>query len=349
MSSISTTRAPLQRLRRAVAPAAKTVLFRTGVYGLIRRARPNQRVAILRYHAVCGPEGYEYADPHICVSVDAFRDHVEYLTDHYAVISLDDAVRALRGERALPENAVVLTFDDGYADNLVAAQILHARRATATFYLTADCLAGGKPFWPSEVRQIVPRLATPTLTLVLRDRTFAWLLGNADLREAAIQGVTRLFKSVTIPQRETLRVQLRALAGLEQPLPSPMLTWDQAREMQRLGMSMGAHTLTHPNLPSAGLADATAEIVGAKRRIEQELGTEVTQFSYPNGGAETYYNENLQRAVCAAGYLGSATSRNGFAGPGSDPYALERIQVAERVEDLAFALEVERFAFAPAA
>lgn len=349
MTSTLRTRAPLQRLRRAVAPAAKTMLFRTGVYGLIRRTRPNQRVAILRYHAVCGPEGYEYADPHICVSVDAFRAHVEYLTSHYAVISLDDAVKALRGARPLPDNAVVLTFDDGYADNLVAARILHEHHATATFYLTADCLAGGQPFWPSEVRQIVPRLAGPALKLELRDRRFEWPLGEADHCEAAIQGVTRLYKSVTIPQREVLRVQLRALAGIERPLPSPMLTWDEVREMQRLGMTMGAHTLTHPNLPSAGLIDATAEIVGAKRRLEQELGTEVTQFSYPNGGAETYYNEDLQRAVREAGYLGSATSRNGFAGPGSDPYALERIQVAERVEDLAFALEVERFAFAPAA
>ena len=341
--------APLQRLRRAVAPAAKTVLFHTGVYGLIRLTRPNQRVAILRYHAVCGPEGYEYADPHICVSPDAFRAHVEYLTDHYAVISLDDAVKALRGEQSLPDNAVVLTFDDGYADNLIAAQILHEHGATATFYLTADCLAGGKPFWPSEVRQVVPRLTVPNLVLTLGARKFEWALGDADKCEAAIQGVTRLFKSVTIPNREQLRVQLRALAGLEQPPASPMLTWEQVREMQLLGMSMGAHTLTHPNLPSAGLADATAEIVGAKRRLESELGTKVTQFSYPNGGAETYYNDDLQHAVSAAGYLGAATSRNGFAGPGSDPYALERIQVAERVEDLAFALEVERFAFAPAA
>jgi peptidoglycan/xylan/chitin deacetylase (PgdA/CDA1 family) len=342
------TRAPLQRIRHAVAPAAKTVLFRTGVYGLIRRTRPNQRVAILRYHAVCGPEGYEYADPHICVSVAAFRAHVEYLTAHYAVISLDDAVKALAAGRSLPDNAVVLTFDDGYADNLIAAQILHEHQATGTFYLTADCLADGKPFWPSEVRQIVPRLTSPVM-LELRDRKFEWPVGDADQREAAIQGVTRLFKSVTIPDREVLRVQLRALAGLEQPLPSPMLTWAQVREMQRLGMTLGGHTLTHPNLPSAGLADATAEIIGCKRRLERELGTEVTQFSYPNGGAESYYTPDLQRAVCEAGYLGAATSRNGFAGAGSDVYALQRIQVAERVEDLAFALEVERFAFAPAA
>jgi peptidoglycan/xylan/chitin deacetylase (PgdA/CDA1 family) len=325
------------------------MLFRAGFYGLLRRARSSQRVAILRYHAVCGPEGYEYADPHICVSVDAFRAHVEYLTANYAVMALDDAVKALKGERSLPDNAVVLTFDDGYADNLVAARILHEHRATATFYLTADCLAGGQPFWPSEVRQIVPRIPGPALRLQLEARRFEWPLGEPERYEAAIQGVTRLFKSVSIREREELRVQLRVVGGIEQPLPSPMLTWEQVREMQQLGMTLGAHTLTHPNLPSAGLVDATAEIYGAKRRLQRELGTEVTQFSYPNGGAETYYNEDLQLAVREAGYLGAATSRNGFAGPDSDPYALERIQVAERVEDLAFALEVERFAFTPAA
>ena len=43
----------------------------------------------------------------------------------------------------------------------------------------------------------------------------------------------------------------------------------------------------------------------------------------------------------------ATTSRNAFAGPGSDLYALERIEVEERLEDLIFALEVERFAFKP--
>jgi hypothetical protein len=48
-----------------------------------------------------------------------------------------------------------------------------------------------------------------------------------------------------------------------------------------------------------------------------------------------------------AGYTGATTSRNAFAGSTSDPYALERIEVEERLEDLIFALEVERFAFKP--
>ena len=51
--------------------------------------------------------------------------------------------------------------------------------------------------------------------------------------------------------------------------------------------------------------------------------------------------------VRRAGFDAATTSRNGFAGPASDTYALERVQVAERLEDLAFALEIERFAFKP--
>jgi peptidoglycan/xylan/chitin deacetylase (PgdA/CDA1 family) len=125
-----------------------------------------------------------------------------------------------------------------------------------------------------------------------------------------------------------------------------MLQWSQLAEMQRLGMTIGAHTVTHANLPSAGLDAATFEIIGSKERLERELGVPVSLFSYPNGGAERYYTPELQQVV-AQHFDAAATSRNAFAGPSSDLYALERIQVAKRVEDLVFALEVERFAFKP--
>ena len=117
--------------------------------------------------------------------------------------------------------------------------------------------------------------------------------------------------------------------------------------MHRLGMTIGAHTLTHPNLPSAGLPDATREIVGSKQRIEAELDAPVRQFSYPNGGAERYYTTELQRVVGEAGFEAAATSRNGFAALDSDRYALKRVRIGKRLADLIFGLEVERFAFAP--
>ena len=55
----------------------------------------------------------------------------------------------------------------------------------------------------------------------------------------------------------------------------------------------------------------------------------------------------MKNLVRDAGFEAATTSRNAFAGPHSDVYALERVQVQERLEDLAFALEIERFAFKP--
>src|SRR5205814_9367512 len=171
------------------------------------------------------------------------------------------------------------------------------------------------------IRQLIARIDARAIHLTAGTQAIAIPCASQRERQAAARTLARLFKSHPIPVREALREQLREQAGWP-VAASPMLTWDQLREMHRLGMTIGAHTVTHPNLPSAGLADATAEIVGSKPRLEREIGSEVTMLSYPNRGAERYYTPALQRVVREAGYTAATTSFNGFAGPASDPYAL---------------------------
>jgi peptidoglycan/xylan/chitin deacetylase (PgdA/CDA1 family) len=113
-------------------------------------------------------------------------------------------------------------------------------------------------------------------------------------------------------------------------------------------MTIGSHTMTHPNLPSAGLADAQREISLSKATLEAAIAEPVTMFSYPNGGADRYMTREIAALVKEAGFAAATTSRNALAGPQSDLFALERVHVAEQLEDLIFALEVERFAFKPA-
>ncbi len=336
-----------RRVRAASSAKAKTMLLRSRVFDAIRWMRPSAELAILRYHAICGQEGYRYADPGICVSPEAFERHLAYLNDHYEVVSLPDAVRDMREGRRLPPNAVAITFDDGYADNLAAARTLQKYGMTGTFYITAGCLAGEQPFWPSEIRALVALVPGPLLTLTLNGRSIRIPCLAVAERTRAVAQLTKLFKSNPIPVRERLREQLRAAVGWG-TLRSPMLTWSQLETMRDMGMTIGAHTMTHPNLPSAGLKDATEEIVGAKERLESKLGVDVTMFSYPNGGVERYYTRDLQRVVREAGYEAATTSLNGIAGSTSDPFALERVCVSARLQDLVFALEAERFICKPA-
>ncbi len=144
----------------------------------------------------------------------AFEQHVAYLTSSYRVMSLPEAVQRIRDGKPLPLNAVAITFDDGYADNLAAARVLEAHGANATFYITAGCLSGESPFWPCEIRQLLARIQDPI------DSADASRIGHLDLlREpgrpapAAIRTLARLFKSHTIPVREALRDQLRSRRG----------------------------------------------------------------------------------------------------------------------------------------
>jgi peptidoglycan/xylan/chitin deacetylase (PgdA/CDA1 family) len=337
----------IRQLRAAAAPLAKTALLRLGGYSAVRHLRPSRQLAILRYHAVCGPEGHRYVDPGICVTPELFDEHVRYLTSRYAVLSLDEAVRRLAGGQSLPPNAVAITFDDGYADNLAAAKTLARHGATATFYLTAGCLADGQPFWPSELRYLVAAIKQTEIRLQAGDVAVLVDLSGDPTRERAVKQLTKAFKANRIPVREQLREQLRALAG-DVHIPRVMLTWDEVRQMHAMGMTIGAHTVTHPNLPNAGPADAWLEITGSKARLEKEIDAPVTMFSYPNGGAERYMTPQVARMVREAGFVAATTSWNGFAGRDSDLFALERVHVAERLEDFVFALEVERFAFRPA-
>ena len=336
----------LRSMRAAIAPSAKTAMRKGGMYSALRRVHSTGYVAILRYHAIC-PRDAGYADPAICISPAAFEEHVSYLARNYAVLPLTLVVDALREGKSLPPNAVVITFDDGYADNLAAARVLHKHGCSATFYITTGCMADGEPFWPAETPALIDSIKRPFVELREGSVHVELAIGTPDQRHAAVRRLVKVFKSVPIPVRDSLRQQLRAMARVPASA-SPMLTWDQIREMRDLHMIIGAHTVTHANLPSAGLADATAEIEGSKARLEKELGEPITMFSYPNGGAERYFTPELQQVVQAAGYASAVTSRNGFASAASDLFGLERVQVAERLDDLLFALEVERFAFKPA-
>lgn len=334
----------LATVKREASPAVKTMLLRSGACGAIRTLAPNRTLAILRYHAVCAPDaGYASAD--ICVSPEAFERHVAYLAAKYRVVPLPDAVRTLQAGQALPANAVAITFDDGYLDNLAAARVLQRYGATATFYITAGCIGDGQPFWPAELRYLVASLTAPDVELSVDGKPVLIPVATPAEKHAAVARLTKIFKSVRIPVREELRATLRGLAPSAR-IPRVMLAWDEVREMASMGMTIGAHTVTHPNLPSAG-ADAVGEIYEAKEILEAQVRTPVTMFSYPNGGAERYFTPEIQRFVQRAGYDAATTSRNGFATPASDPFALERVQVSERLEDVAFRLEVERFAFRP--
>lgn len=99
-----------------------------------------------------------------------------------------------------------------------------------------------------------------------------------------------------------------------------MLSWREIREMARMGMSFGAHTLTHPDLTLLPLERIKVEIGASKSIIEDALGAPIACFAYPYGRYDQRSREIARKhfALACSDSLGLTTKD-------SDRYALERI------------------------
>lgn len=112
------------------------------------------RVPILMYHYVSTPPAD--ADAYrrgLSVTPAQFESHLRYLSDAgYHTISLDDLLYALAQGRPLPEKPVILTFDDGYADNFTEAfPLLRKYGMMGHFFILTDVVnaeTAGYMTWP---------------------------------------------------------------------------------------------------------------------------------------------------------------------------------------------------------
>jgi peptidoglycan/xylan/chitin deacetylase (PgdA/CDA1 family) len=99
--------------------------------------------------------------------------------------------------------------------------------------------------------------------------------------------------------------------------------WDQLKEMQKAGMIIGSHTVSHPSLDKATKSQINKELVDSKTKLETELGTKVTDFCYPAGKYNTKVIEELQKI----GYTDATTTHSGISNQDSSLFELPRIRV----------------------
>jgi peptidoglycan/xylan/chitin deacetylase (PgdA/CDA1 family) len=131
-------------------------------------------------------------------------------------------------------------------------------------------------------------------------------------------GFTAVFYLVTGLMGKTSRWMVPEL-GVELPL----MNWDTARALVAEGFQCGAHTVTHPRLAGLDEARCRAELVGARRQLEEELDRPALHLAYPFGS----YDRTVQEIAADAGYRTACSTRPGLSEPGDDALALHRISV----------------------
>ncbi len=247
----------------------------------IRRRRGFERgVRILTYHGVVDRVVDRRVEDSFHTVAD-FRAHVALLR-RCAVVRLEELEPALTVPRRWP--AVAITFDDGFRNNLIAAELLAAAKLPATVFLATDNVRSGQPIWPTVLRLILARGSARTL--VLAGESF-----DLDQDPAAFDRARTLFKRATTEERAPLWSSLLAHLGTDElpelvaGFPSiAMLAPKEVAQLLAAGIDLGSHgalhELHHERQPPALRRH---ELVASKHHVEQLAQRECALFAFPNG------------------------------------------------------------------
>lgn len=100
------------------------------------------------------------------------------------------------------------------------------------------------------------------------------------------------------------------------------MTRDQIIEIEKYGIEIGSHTLSHPDLATASEARATKEIVDSKKYLEELIGKKIISLCYPSGK----FNASTEIIVKNAGYKYAVTTKSSIT-TFNDVFALNRYRV----------------------
>lgn len=283
---------------------------------------------VLAYHRIATPESAPALSPSlISATPDQFDRTMRVLARSYRAVSMEQVMAAADGRRPLPPRAVLITFDDGYRDFAgVAWPILKRYGLPATLFVpTAFPGDPDREFWWDRLHRALAVTACRQLTL---QGLPAIDLRSPERRRAAFRRLRRRAKNM--PDDQAMALVDRICTELDPPARAParaVLSWNELRRLAGDGVTIASHTRTHRALSAIPLDEVRDEVNGARKDLEQEIGSTLPVLAYPAGA----YNAAVTRAVAEAGMRLAFTIDEGHNPmPARDPLRLRRINMTAR-------------------
>ncbi|CAN5242456.1 polysaccharide deacetylase family protein [soil metagenome] len=246
------------------------------------------------------------------------------------IVSIDEArERIVAGKSA--KRFVVLTFDDGFRDNLEFAwPILKRHGVPFTMYVASSFADGTGVLWWVVLERAVARNDRIEVDLDGAERTF-----DCSTLQAKCESFSTLYWWLRARERQEDIDKVIAEIAFGYGIDTGKLCrelcmgWDELSTLAADPLvTIGSHTVSHPFLAKLSADAVRAEMAGANRRIAEKLGKEPQHFAYPVGdhGAAGPRDYAIASEL---GYRTAVTTEPGvlFARHGGQLSALPRISV----------------------
>jgi len=292
-------------VRAIVKPAAPFVARYSGL-GKALALRYGGAGAVFMLHSIVG-DGADHIDAPIRCPASALERALLWIRDNgVRIVGLDEAVDRL--ESRAKDKFCVLSFDDGYADNLTRAlPILERFEAPFTVYVTTGMVTGEIDAWWFGLAKLIAgrdRIDLPQLgcrfncaDLSSKQQTYVAVATLVDSNNQALAAVRSAIAASGIDCHALARAEGLSIGQLRQLAASPLVT-------------IGAHGVRHINLARASAAEVEQEMTASRRWLEEAIDREVAHFAYPFGGAKACGPREAGLAE-ACGFRTAVTTRHG--------------------------------------
>ncbi len=249
---------------------------------VVRRARPE-------HYLLCQ-----------ATTLEQFRATMITVKERWHPLSMDEFVWIHRHGKPWPKNAVLITFDDGFKNNLWAAEVLRDLDLNATFFVISGVV--GTRFKPWYVRfgELISKRKRESWSCTWGTVDFQ----NEFSRRRWLKQTKEHLLALRPAARDTALMQLAEAVGAEgHDQGDPDLEFVSAgdlRRLRQLGMTLGAHSRTHDDLTACGRPELQSEVVDSADELVQAAGGPIRYFSYPDGRHNTETVEIVRARFDAA-------------------------------------------------
>ncbi|MFQ5603845.1 MAG: polysaccharide deacetylase family protein [bacterium] len=295
---------------------------------------------VLTYHRVAELQAGPHLNPGLISATPAlFAQQMMFLKENFQVIAMADLLQSVRNGCPLPKRAVLITFDDAYRDfGENAWPVLKKWRLPVTVFVpTAYPDRPENRFWWDQLHQAIMHSQRQCLQLAeLGDIPLA----SSEQRRQGLKCVQTWIKNKPHTAAMALVDEIYQQAEIAKNPASPVHRWEELRKLASDGVTLGAHTRTHPILTRLPLQAAREEIIQSQNDLKKEIGSVLPIFSYPDGG----HHDGIVNILKEEGFL------LGFNGPAghndlstADLFRIRRINITPRSTELVFRLRLTRW------
>ena len=312
----------------------------------------------MTYHGVF-PTGYEIRNPTLdgnLVLADSLRRQLSLLKQRYNVITPADFLGWLEEKLTLPPRSILLTCDDALRNTLTEMVPILQEFGVSCLFFATGASADETPamLWYEELYLLLLDAGDP-VSLTLSDTGSISVAPIApDQRHASwwnlVKHLSRFDRESRRRFLDQIRNQLRFSENWSEqyvqdsPLAARFLILDRAglRQLAAAGMTIGAHSLSHPILARTSDELAWREISESRSVIENALGNTVWAFGYPFGDAATVTARDLRLAE-QSGFRCAFMNTGGGFGAKVNRFSLPRVHVTADMSLFEFEAHISGF------